>query len=115
MGVLTKVEFWPRARLIICESKAFSRCGRRRFSTKQTGGQLISSRRMCRNRARRGSSRCVFAHRFLRREDGLTAYGGSAIIRSAMRIGAVNYLNSKPLVCGLDALGPEVRLSFDLP
>ena len=34
---------------------------------------------------------------------------------SAMRIGAVNYLNSKPLVCGLDALAPEVRLTYDLP
>jgi|SRR4051794_8238172 len=32
-----------------------------------------------------------------------------------MRIGAVNYLNSKPLVYGLGALAPEVRLSFDLP
>jgi chorismate dehydratase len=32
-----------------------------------------------------------------------------------MRIGAVNYLNSKPLVYGLDALAPPVRLSFDLP
>src|SRR3954453_5856685 len=32
-----------------------------------------------------------------------------------MRIGAVNYLNSKPLVYGLDALAPKVRLSFDLP
>jgi chorismate dehydratase len=32
-----------------------------------------------------------------------------------VRIGAVNYLNSKPLVCGLESLAPEVRLSFDLP
>jgi chorismate dehydratase len=32
-----------------------------------------------------------------------------------MRIGAVNYLNSKPLVYGLDALAPPARLSFDLP
>jgi chorismate dehydratase len=32
-----------------------------------------------------------------------------------VRIGVVNYLNSKPLVCGLEALAPEVRLSFDLP
>ena len=32
-----------------------------------------------------------------------------------MRIGAVNYLNSKPLVYGLEKLAPEVRLSFDLP
>jgi chorismate dehydratase len=32
-----------------------------------------------------------------------------------MRIGAVNYLNSKPLVCGLDALAPGVRVTYDLP
>jgi chorismate dehydratase len=32
-----------------------------------------------------------------------------------MRIGAVNYLNSKPLVYGLEALAPQVRLSYDLP
>jgi chorismate dehydratase len=36
-------------------------------------------------------------------------------MRSVMRIGAVNYLNSKPLVDGLGELGPEVRLLFDLP
>ena len=32
-----------------------------------------------------------------------------------MRIGAVNYLNSKPLVYGLDGLGPDVRVTYDLP
>lgn len=32
-----------------------------------------------------------------------------------MRIGAVNYLNSKPLVYGLDAPAPQVRLTYDLP
>ncbi len=32
-----------------------------------------------------------------------------------MRIGAVNYLNSKPLVYGLDALAPSVRVTYDLP
>jgi chorismate dehydratase len=32
-----------------------------------------------------------------------------------MRIGAVNYLNSKPLVCGLDTLAPEIQLTYDLP
>src|SRR5688572_122364 len=32
-----------------------------------------------------------------------------------MRIGAVNYLNSKPLVAGLAELAPQVRLLFDLP
>lgn len=32
-----------------------------------------------------------------------------------MRIGAVNYLNSKPLVYGLDLLAPRVRVTYDLP
>jgi chorismate dehydratase len=32
-----------------------------------------------------------------------------------MRIGAVNYLNSKPLVYGLDSLAPQVRVTYDLP
>jgi chorismate dehydratase len=32
-----------------------------------------------------------------------------------MRIGAVNYLNSKPLVYGLEQLAPGVQLCFDLP
>lgn len=32
-----------------------------------------------------------------------------------MRIGAVNYLNSKPLVEGLEELAPDHRLLFDLP
>jgi chorismate dehydratase len=32
-----------------------------------------------------------------------------------MRIGAVNYLNSKPLIHGLEQLAPDVRLRCDLP
>ena len=32
-----------------------------------------------------------------------------------MRIGAVNYLNSKPLVHGLGKLAPQAKLLFDLP
>jgi chorismate dehydratase len=32
-----------------------------------------------------------------------------------MRIGAVNYLNSKPLVHGLGQLAPDAKLLFDLP
>ena len=32
-----------------------------------------------------------------------------------MRIGAVNYLNSKPLVYGLSSLAPEARIVYDLP
>src|SRR5262245_56592719 len=39
----------------------------------------------------------------------------SGTISTLMRIGAVNYLNSKPLVYGLDALAPPARLSSDLP
>jgi chorismate dehydratase len=34
---------------------------------------------------------------------------------TAMRIGAVNYLNSKPLVYGLKELAPEARITYDLP
>ena len=32
-----------------------------------------------------------------------------------MRIGAVNYLNSKPLVYGLEQLAPSARVFYDLP
>src|SRR3954470_3310916 len=32
-----------------------------------------------------------------------------------MRIGAVNYLNSKPLVYGLESLAPTARITYDLP
>ena len=32
-----------------------------------------------------------------------------------IRIGAVNYLNTKPLICDLDALAPEAELVLDLP
>lgn len=32
-----------------------------------------------------------------------------------MRIGAVNYLNSKPLVYGLQQLAPDARVFYDLP
>jgi chorismate dehydratase len=34
---------------------------------------------------------------------------------ASMRIGAVNYLNSKPLVCGLQSLAPDARITYDLP
>jgi chorismate dehydratase len=36
-------------------------------------------------------------------------------VSAVMRIGAVNYLNSKPLVYGLEAAAPGDRLLFDLP
>src|SRR5262249_15368054 len=32
-----------------------------------------------------------------------------------IRIGAVNYLNTKPLICDLDVLAPEAELVLDLP
>ena len=34
---------------------------------------------------------------------------------SVMRIGAVNYLNSKPLVYDLPALAPQATVIYDLP
>lgn len=36
-------------------------------------------------------------------------------MRSVMRIGAVNYLNSKPLVYGLEKLAGDARVTYDLP
>jgi chorismate dehydratase len=39
----------------------------------------------------------------------------SAVKATGLRIGAVSYLNTKPLVWGLRALLPEADLSFDLP
>lgn len=35
--------------------------------------------------------------------------------RRRLRVGAVNYLNTKPLVYGLEGLAPGVQLVFDLP
>src|SRR5262245_12765440 len=32
-----------------------------------------------------------------------------------IRIGAVNYLNTKPLICDLEELAPEVELVLDVP
>lgn len=36
-------------------------------------------------------------------------------MNSSIRIGAVNYLNSKPLICDLEFLAPEVDLVLDVP
>lgn len=36
-------------------------------------------------------------------------------MESAIRIGAVNYLNTKPLICDLELLAPEAELVLDLP
>ncbi len=35
--------------------------------------------------------------------------------RSPLRVGAVNYLNTKPLIYGFDRLAPHARLVLDLP
>src|SRR5260370_12465298 len=33
----------------------------------------------------------------------------------SIRVGAVNYLNTRPLICDLDELAPEVELVLDVP
>jgi chorismate dehydratase len=50
--------------------------------------------------------------------DGLTrrsAHHYNEPTGTNMRIGAVNYLNSKPLVYGLESLAPRARVTYDLP
>src|SRR5947209_1073057 len=32
-----------------------------------------------------------------------------------IRVGAVNYLNTKPLICDLDKLAPDIDLSLEVP
>src|SRR5579871_1271679 len=32
-----------------------------------------------------------------------------------IRVGAVNYLNTKPLICDLEALAPEIKLVLEVP
>lgn len=52
------------------------------------------------------------------KRDAAEALGGGAFtgkMMAEMRIGAVNYLNSKPLVYGLAELAPESRITYDLP
>src|SRR5437764_2765428 len=36
-------------------------------------------------------------------------------MHATIRIGAVNYLNTKPLICDLEELAPEVELVLDVP
>ncbi len=36
-------------------------------------------------------------------------------MHSSLRVGAVNYLNTKPLICDLEQLAPEVDLVLDVP
>src|SRR5579871_5293033 len=40
---------------------------------------------------------------------------GEARMEHPVRIGAVNYLNTKPLICDLGELAPEAELVLDLP
>lgn len=40
---------------------------------------------------------------------------GGSLARRPVRVGAVSYLNTKPLVYGLERLAPGIELSFDLP
>src|SRR5271163_4479233 len=40
---------------------------------------------------------------------------GEVCMDSPVRIGAVNYLNTKPLICNLAELAPEAELILDLP
>lgn len=47
--------------------------------------------------------------------SGLGDLGIDGKMAFEMRIGAVNYLNSKPLVYGLAELAPEARVTYDLP
>jgi chorismate dehydratase len=35
--------------------------------------------------------------------------------QAKIRVGAVNYLNTRPLVYGLDKASDRIELSFDLP
>src|SRR5262249_10291936 len=37
------------------------------------------------------------------------------VMESTIRVGAVNYLNTKPLICDLERLAPEVELILDVP
>src|SRR3954451_11010485 len=36
-------------------------------------------------------------------------------MRATVRVGAVNYLNTKPLICDLTRIAPEVDLLLDVP
>src|SRR6266550_683800 len=41
--------------------------------------------------------------------------GREGDMSASVRIGAVNYLNTKPLICELDALAPEAELVLEVP
>src|SRR5262249_51343469 len=40
---------------------------------------------------------------------------GRCAMNASIRVGAVNYLNTKPLICDLQLLAPEVELVLDVP
>src|SRR5262245_9092693 len=45
----------------------------------------------------------------------MRAESGHQIMSSCLRVGAVTYLNTKPLVYGIERFAPQAELSFDLP
>src|SRR5439155_14309308 len=48
-------------------------------------------------------------------EPGPDPEGAAKLMKRAIRIGAVNYLNTKPLIYQLEQLAPEAELILDLP
>src|SRR5437868_12188784 len=40
---------------------------------------------------------------------------GEVPMGRAVRVGAVNYLNTKPLICDLESLAPEAELVLEVP
>src|SRR5579885_3350284 len=40
---------------------------------------------------------------------------GGGVMDQPIRVGAVNYLNTKPLICDLEELAPEAELVLDVP
>lgn len=47
--------------------------------------------------------------------DSLTKSARDDLMDTPVRIGAVNYLNTKPLICDLEELAPGARLLLDVP
>src|SRR5581483_8495279 len=40
---------------------------------------------------------------------------GETFMEHPIRVGAVNYLNTKPLICDLEQLAPQAELILDVP
>jgi chorismate dehydratase len=47
--------------------------------------------------------------------DGFSTPGEGGTMHASIRVGAVNYLNTKPLICDLEQISPEVELILDVP